>query len=396
MNLKKALIAAGVVVALAAAGYAGFRGWQSARMSKMSMMPRTVAVQVAQAVRQDVPTIVTALGTVTANQTADVVSQVQGHLTNLYFKEGDFVRKGALLAKVDTRGYEANLQQYQGTLAEAQAQLANAKGVLERYERLYRQDSISRQDLEAQRAAVKQYEGSVRSALGQIANASVSVGYGRITAPISGYIGIRQRDLGNLVGPSDSTPIAVITQTTPIAVEFSIPQGNLSEVVGPVRSGQKLQVDVFDQSGLGLLARGTVSAVGNTIDQATGTVKVKSLFDNRDSKLFPNQFVNVKLVTGTLKNAVVVPTSAIQTSQNGLYVFTVGDDQVAHKAAVKIGPATEDGKTAILEGVAEGARVVTAGADSTSDGSKVTVVEPKAVDTSAVEKKSKGVGRGRR
>lgn len=395
MTLKKVLISSVAVVAVAAAGFAGYRYWQSSgAANKKGFAPRSITVQLVAAERADVPEIVTALGTVAANETADVVSQVQGHLTAIYFKEGALVKKGELLAKVDTRNYEANLTQYQGTLAQAQAQLANAKTVLERYERLYKQDSLSKQDLDAQRAAVTQYEGAVKSARGQIDSAKVSIGYGRVTAPISGYIGIRGRDLGNLVGPSDSTPIAVITQTAPIAVEFSVPQANLAQVVTPYRAGKTLEVEVYDQNGTVLLAKGAVSAVGNVIDSATGTVKVKSRFDNKDGMLFPNQFVNVKLQTGVLENAVVVPTAAVQTSSTGLYVFTVGDDMVAHKSAVKIGPATEDGKTAILEGVAEGQKVVTSGVDSVGEGSAVTVIEPKEVDMSVLDKQPKGQGRG--
>lgn len=399
MTFKKGFISAVVIVAAVAACFFGYRCWRSSQAAKhQGFMPRSVSVQLATAVRQDVPEILTALGTVSASETAEVMSQVQGRLTAIYFKEGSPVKKGELIARVDTRGYEANLSQYEGSLAEAKAQLANARAVLDRYERLYKQDSLSRQDLDAQRAAVAQYEGAIKSIQGQMQSANVSIGYGRVTAPISGYVGLRSRDLGNLVGPSDSSPIAVITQTSPISVEFSVPQASLSRVVTPYRAGQRLEVDIYDQDGKTEIAHGTVSAVGNEIDTATGTVKVKSRFENADGKLFPNQFVNVKMTTGVLRNAVVVPTSAVQTGTSGLFVFTVGDDLIAHRVPVEIGPATEDGKTAILKGLDENARVVTAGVDSVSEGTKVSVIEPKEVDTSVLDSQPKGRGgpRGRR
>lgn len=398
MAFKKGFISIVVIVATVVVCFFGYHYWQSSQAAKrQGFVPRSVSVQLATAARQDVPEILTALGTVTANETAEVMSQVQGRLTAIYFKEGAHVKKGELLAKVDTCGYEANLSQYEGNLAQAKAQLANARAVLERYERLYKQDSLSKQDLEAQRAAVAQYEGSVKSIRGQMASASVSIGYGRVTAPISGYVGLRGRDLGNLVGPGDSSPIAVITQTSPIAVEFAVPQASLSRVVTPYRAGQRLGVEVYDQDGKTEIASGAVSAVGNEIDAATGTVKVKSRFENADGKLFPNQFVNVKMTTGVLRNAVVVPTVAVQTGTSGLFVFTVGEDLVAHRAPVEIGPATEDGKTAILKGLEENARVVTAGVDSVSEGTKVSVIEPKEVDTSVLDSQPKGRGpRGRR
>ena len=398
MMSKKALLSTVVILAAMAACFVGYRYWQSSQAARhQGFAPRSVSVQLAQAVREDVPEILTALGTVSASETAEVMSQVQGRLTAIYFKEGSQVQKGALLAKIDTRGYEANLFQYEGSLAEAKAQLANARAVLDRYERLYKQDSLSRQDLDAQRAAVAQYEGAIKSIQGQMASANVSIGYGRVTAPISGYVGLRGRDLGNLVGPGDSSPIAVITQTSPISVEFSVPQASFSRVVTPYRAGEHLGVDVFDQDGKTEIASGVVSAVGNQIDTATGTVKVKSLFKNEDGKLFPNQFVNVKMTTGVLKNAVVVPTTAVQTGTSGLFVFTVGDDLVAHRVPVEIGPATEDGKTAILKGLDENARVVTAGVDSVSEGTKVSVIEPKDVDVSVLDSQPKGRGpRGRR
>lgn len=343
------------------------------------------SVQVSAASQSNVPVILSALGTVTASQTVSVTSLIQGHLQEVYFKEGQYVQKGQLLAKVDTRSYEATLQQYQGQLAENQAQLNNAKLTLARYQRLYAQDSIAKQDLDTQIATAAQYEGAIKADLGQIASAKLNIEYGRIVAPISGYIGIRNVDVGNLVSTDSTTAIATITQTKPIAVVFSIPQTKLDDVVQPLRNGGKLMVKAYDQQGKTMLAEGEVRVISNEIDSTTGTVKLKATFNNDDNKLFPNQFVNVKLQTGELNNAIVVPSAAIQTSTAGQYVFVIDQKSVAHKVMVKVGPQTEDGKTAILSGVKIGQKVVTTGVDSLGNGSKVNIVTAQKVDTSILD-----------
>lgn len=348
----------------------------------------TTSVQVATASQSNVPVILSALGTVTASQTVSVTSRIEGHLQEVYFKEGQYVQKGELLAKVDTRSYEATLQQYQGQLAEDQAQLTSAKLTLARYKRLYAQDSIAKQDLDTQTATTAQYEGAIKADLGQIASAKLNIEYGRIEAPISGYIGIRSVDVGNLVSTDSSTAIATITQTKPIAVVFSIPQTKLDEVVQPIRNGGKLVVKVYDQQGKTVLAEGSVGVISNEIDSTTGTVKLKATFNNDDNKLFPNQFVNVKLQTGELNNAIVVPSAAVQASTAGQYVFVIDQKSVAHKVMVKVGPQTEDGKTAILSGVTAGQKVVTTGVDSLGNGSKVNIVTAQQVDTSVLDNAS--------
>ena len=348
----------------------------------------TTSVQVATASQSNVPVILSALGTVTASQTVSVTSRIEGHLQEVYFKEGQYVQKGELLAKVDTRSYEATLQQYQGQLAEDQAQLTSAKLTLARYKRLYAQDSIAKQDLDTQTATTAQYEGAIKADLGQIASAKLNIEYGRIEAPISGYIGIRSVDVGNLVSTDSSTAIATITQTKPIAVVFSIPQTKLDEVVQPIRNGGKLVVKAYDQQGKTVLAEGSVGVISNEIDSTTGTVKLKATFNNDDNKLFPNQFVNVKLQTGELNNAIVVPSAAVQASTAGQYVFVIDQKSVAHKVMVKVGPQTEDGKTAILSGVTAGQKVVTTGVDSLGNGSKVNIVTAQQVDTSVLDNAS--------
>lgn len=348
----------------------------------------TTSVQATTASQNNIPLILSALGTVTASQTVSVTSRIEGHLQEVYFKEGQYVQKGELLAKVDTRSYEATLQQYQGQLAEDQAQLTSAKQTLERYKRLYAQDSIAKQDLDTQTATTAQYEGAIKSDLGQIASAKLNIEYGRIVAPISGYIGIRNVDVGNLVSTDSSTAIATITQTKPIAVVFSIPQTKLDDVVQPIRNGGKLIVKAYDQQGKTVLAEGEVGVISNEIDSTTGTVKLKAIFNNDDNKLFPNQFVNIKLQTGELNNAVVVPSAAVQSSTAGQYVFVIDQKSVAHKVMVKVGPQTEDGKTAILSGVTTGQKVVTMGVDSLGNGSKVNIVTAQKVDTSILDNAS--------
>ena len=356
MKRRTIFIAVAAAAAAVALGRVGYTFWmkqkaQSAASGGGRRRRMPTSVLVSEAKKMDVSTQIPALGTVTANRTVNVT-------------------------KIDTRTYEANRTQYEGSLTQAEAQLANARSVLERYQKLYAQHSISKQDLDAQAALVRQYEGAVRSAKGQVSGADVSIGYGRITAPISGYIGIRQIDIGNLVSPGDSSIIATITETEPIAVEFSIPQVNLDSVAAPIRAGRRLKTLVYDQSGEKLLAEGEVSTISNAIDAATGTLRLKAVIPNAEGKLFPNQFVNVKLVTGVIRDATVVPNAAIQTGTSGDFVFTVDEKSVAHKVPVKRGPDAGNGFTAVLAGVYPGDRLITTGVDSASDGGSVTIVTP--------------------
>ncbi len=382
MKRRTIVLAAAGAAAAAVAGRYGYSYYNSKKSSgpvgarrrpRMSASVQAVAVSL-----ENVEVTLSALGTVTASKTADVVSQVQGRIQQIYFTEGQYVKKGTVLAKVDTSGYEANLQQYQGNLAENRARLANARTTLERYRKLLAEDSISRQDFEAQQAAVAEYEGAVKATEGQISSARVNVGYGTVVAPISGFAGLRGVDIGNLVGPSDTTPIVTITQTQPIAVTFSVPQVNLSDVVAPMRAGRPLTAQIFDQNGEKLLAKGTVTAVSNQIDASTGTVKLKTEIPNAENELFPNQFVSVKLVTRVLENVCVIPSSAVQSASDGTFVFTVDQDSVAHKTLVKTGPSADSSRITVLEGLKEGDRVVTTGVDSASDGGNVTIVNPAA------------------
>lgn len=354
--------------------------------SKFSSQPRSMPqsegtpVQVGVVTTQDVPVIVNALGTVTANKTVTVTSRITGNLQSVYFKEGQYVHQGDSLAQIDVKPSQATLEQYEGTLSQNQAQLKNARLTLERYQRLYEKDSISKQDLDTQTATAAQYEGAIKSVQGQIQAAKLNIGYGRIVAPISGYIGLRKVDIGNAVS-ADSTAIAVITQTRPITVVFSIPQSEIADIVKPLREGKPLVVHAYDQSGKTQLAEGKVAVISNEIDSSTGTISLKAVFENQSDELFPNQFVNVQLTTKTLSHALVVPSAAVQLSDAGKYVFTVNNHSTVKKVMVKTGPETNDGKVTILEGVQNGEQVVTTGVDSLGNGAKVKVVTPEKVDT---------------
>ncbi|WP_034303781.1 MdtA/MuxA family multidrug efflux RND transporter periplasmic adaptor subunit [Herbaspirillum sp. RV1423] len=357
------------------------------RLGKRAMpnMDMATPVQASSAVTGDVPATLTSLGTVTANASVTVTSRIDGHLRAVYFTEGQYVEKGQLLAQIDTRAYQAELTQYQGTLVESQAQLTSARLTLERYQRLYAKDSLARQDLDTQQSAARQYEGAVQSAQGQIAAAQLNIDYGRITAPVAGYVGLRQVDPGNMVHASDTSGIVTITQTHPIAVKFSIPQANLKSVLGPLRQGQTLPVSTLEQQGAQVIATGKVMFISNEVDTTTGSVQLKALFENADDALYPNQFVNVRLQVGTLKDAVLVPAAAVQLSDSGKFVFIVGADNTVKRQAVTTGPTAEDGRVVISQGVKAGDRVVTQGIDSLSSGSKVKVVQAQKIDSNELE-----------
>ncbi|MGV6477221.1 efflux RND transporter periplasmic adaptor subunit [Azotobacter vinelandii] len=373
-----------LLLSLAAAG----AGWYFLSQRQVGMPPpmdEATPVQAGTATLASVPVHLDALGTVSANYTVTVTSRIDGTLQAVHFTEGQRVKKGQSLAEIDTRTYQATLAQYQGELAENQAQLANAKLTLTRYSRLYAKDSLARQDLDTQIALVEQYAGAVKASQAQIRSAQVNLGYGRIVAPIDGYVGLRQVDPGNMVHASDTSGIVTITQTQPIAAKFSIPQANLQDVLQPLRRGESLAVEALSQQGDEVLAGGTVKFISNEIDTATGSVQLKALFDNPDERLYPNQFVNVRLRIGTLENAVLVPAAAVQLSDAGKFVYLIGQDDTVKRQTVTVGPSAADGRVAILSGVAGGERVVTQGVDQLGNGSRVSVVDATEVDISVIE-----------
>lgn len=323
----------------------------------------------------DVPVYLNALGTVIPNASVTVTSRVAGQLQQVFFTEGQKVSAGQLLAQIDPRSYQATLAQYQGDLSQNQALLHSAQLTLARYKKLAAQDSLSRQDLDSQIATVGQYQGAVAADQAQIASAKLDIEYARITSPISGRVGLRLVDPGNMVQTSDTTGIVVVTQMQPAAVTFSVPQSYIAQLTRALRNGQSLPATAFDQDNSSVLAQGEVKYISNQIDTSTGTIELKASFPNQDEALFANQFVNLRLQTDTLKNATVIPAQALQLSSDGSFVFIINKDNSVTRKAVTTGPALGEDRQAILQGVAAGDRLVTEGIDRLTNGSKVQLAD---------------------
>ncbi|AVS81897.1 efflux transporter periplasmic adaptor subunit, partial [Paracidovorax avenae] len=322
------------------------------------------------------PVAIEALGTVTPVATVTLRPQVAGVLTEVLFTEGQMVRKGQVLAQIDARPYEQALMQAEGTLRRDEAQLENARITLERYRTLLSQDSIARQDVDTQAALVKQLEGTVMTDRAQERTARLNLGYTRVTAPAAGRIGLRSVDAGNYVTTGDTTGLATITQTTPIDVQFSIPQDRVADVqTAAAEAGTAgLPVVAKDRTRTTDLAQGRFSTLDNLVDTATGTVKAKARFANADGRLFPNQFVNVRMELREVE-ALVVPVTAVRTGANGDFVYVINDDRTVTLRKVRRGQSTVEW-VAIAEGLKPGERVVTEGGDRLRDGARVQLQEP--------------------
>jgi multidrug efflux system membrane fusion protein len=316
--------------------------------------------------------IVNALGTVTPLATVTVQTQINGQLTDVAFTEGQLVNKGDFLAQIDQRPYEILKAQYQGQLAHDEGLLAQAQLDLKRYQTLAAQNSIAKQQAEDQVFIVQQYEGSVQQDQGLVDSENLNIAYCHIVSPVTGRVGLRLVDPGNYVQTSSATGIAVITQLQPITVIFSIPEDELPEVVPQLNSGAKLGVTAYDRANLHELATGQVAAIDNQVDITTGTVKVRAQFDNTDNALFPNQFVNARLLVKTLQNAVTVPTSAIQRGSPGAYVYVINSDSTVSVRQITTG-AVDGSLTAVNSGLSAGERVVVDGTDRLRDGLHVIV-----------------------
>lgn len=337
--------------------------------------PRTMAGPQAQPVsvgvvdRRDMRVLVNAIGTLNARATAVVRAKVAGELQKLHFKEGDEVRAGQLLAQIDPRSYQATLSQAQGTLQRDQALLRNAQLDLQRYEALKAQDSIASQQVDTQAALVRQYQGTVAADQAQVDMAQLQLGYTRITAPISGRLGLRQADLGNVVNPSDANGIVTITQIKPIDAVFSVPEAHVDAIARRLAEGRALPVELWDREQKNLLALGRLNALDNAIDATTGTVKAKAAFDNAEGRLFPNQFVNVRLQLDLLEQALTVPGAAVQNN----YVYLVQGDGTVTQRRLAVGVADGD-RVSVRGELQPGDQVVTDGIDRLREGAKVTVI----------------------
>jgi multidrug efflux system membrane fusion protein len=334
-----------------------------------------VPVVVAAAQRGDLPVYFNGLGTVTAFNTVTVHSRVDGQLVSVAFKEGQFVHQGDLLAEIDPRPFQVQLEQAEGQLAKDQAQRRDAEVNLERFRLLFKEGVIPQQQLDTQAALVGQFDGAIRSDQGQIDNAKLQLIYCRITAPISGRVGLRLVDAGNIVHATDASGLLVITQLQPISVIFSLPQDQLPPVLAKLRAGAELPVDAYDRDDTAKIAAGKLATIDNQIDPTTGTYKLKSIFSNEDNTLFPNQFVNVHLLVDTKHNLTIVPAAAIQRGPQGTYVYAVAKDPVTKDNSAKIYSVTIAQTTGDSVGLSAGVNpndlVVIDGQDKLQDGTKI-------------------------
>jgi multidrug efflux system membrane fusion protein len=357
------------------------------KSGKMADLP--IPVSIAKATQGDFPIYLTGLGTVTPLHTVTVRSRVDGELMKVAYTEGQMVRQGDLLAEIDPRPFKIQLQQAEGQLLRDEALLKNAETDLIRYKTLLAQDSIAAQQSVTQESLVRQYQGTVAMDRALADTAKLQLIYARVTAPVSGRVGIRLVDQGNIVHAADANGLVVITQIQPIAVVFTLPEDQLPAVMKRWRPGEGISVEAYDRAGKNKLATGNLLAVDNQIDATTGTVKLKAQFANEDNRLFSNQFVNIKMKLDILSSATLIPMSAIQHGSIGSFVYVVKEDNTVAVRQVKQGP-VEGESTVILEGLAPNEAVVVDGADKLREGSKVDVIQPdsripkeKAVETPA-------------
>jgi multidrug efflux system membrane fusion protein len=383
-----------LVFALIAYGCYRLYAYENTRKDAMakkkgSMRPRVIPVAVAAAHTGDMPVYLQGLGTVAAFNTVTVKTRIDGQLVNVAFREGQFVQKGDLLAEIDPRSYQVALSQAEGNLAQAkgnlerdQATLRDAQANYQRYQELFNSQIIAKQQLDTQQAAADQARGSIAADQAAIAgtqaaieNAKLNLTYTRILAPISGRIGLRLVDVGNMIHASDANGLAVITQLQPISVLFSIPEEQLPPVLDKLRRGTKLPVQAFDRNQSKKLADGTLLTVDNQIDPTTGTSRLKAVFPNTDYALFPNQFVNARLSLDVKRGALIIPAVGIQRGPTGTFVYVVQDDSTVAVRPVKLGM-SEANDVAIDDGLSVGEKVVIDGAEKLTEGMEVSIHQP--------------------
>jgi multidrug efflux system membrane fusion protein len=399
-----------VVFLLIVAGVAGYAVWRAGRPNTAARGQGggggagggggrgaglgPVPVVVTKVARSSIPVYLNGLGNVTAYYTVTVKSRVDGQLMKVDFNEGDLVKQGQVLIEIDPRPYQVQLDLAQATQARDQALLANAKVDLERYKLLVKTDAIPSQELDTQTALVAQYEAAVKQDQANIDNARLQLVYSKITAPITGVLGLRLVDPGNIVHASDANGMVTITQLQPISVLFTIPEDSLPQITQKLRAGAHLPVDAYNRDNSKKLASGTLVTMDNQIDSTTGTSKLKAVFDNQDNSLFPQQFVNIRLLVDTLTNQLVVPNVAVQNGQQGTFVYVVDEDSRVHLTSVQVG-ITTDTSADILGGIADGDQVVIDGTDRLVEGAVVRVRKAGELDNPPGYVPGGGGGNGR-
>jgi membrane fusion protein, multidrug efflux system len=369
-----------LLTGLIVAGLAG-GGWYLWTHSQTQQAPKTAVagrsalgapqpVGFATIDKGDIRIILNELGTVTSLDTVTVVTQINGQMQEIGFQEGQMVKKGDFLVQIDPRPYQAALEQALGTLARDQGLLAQAQADLKRFQTLGRQDSIAQQQLDDQRFLVQQDTGIVQTDQGTVDTARLNLAYCHIISPIDGQVGLRQVDLGNYVQTSSTSGVVVVTQMQPISVLFSVPEDNLPDIIQRVRAGATLGVEAYDRANTRLLATGQLGTLDNLIDTTTGTLKLRAMFANPDELLYPNQFVNARLLVDTMQNTVRVPVPAVQRGEPGTFVYLINANNTVSVRAIKVGP-TDGGFQAVLSGLNPGDRVVTDGTDRLRDGAPI-------------------------